>query len=111
MKRNDCFRGALFAAVLWGSAGLYACAGPKRLTIYSEPSRAAIYVDDVFVGNGVAEHTLLRGQKYVEISCSTDGVEFARRRFFVRSMPSTVTVQAPREFLRYSADPATLSTH
>lgn len=98
-------------AALWGSASLVACAGPRRLTIYSEPAQAAIYVDGVLVGNGMAEHTLLRGQKYVEISCSADGVEFARRRFFVASMPSTVTMQAPREFLRYSNGPAALSTH
>ncbi|WP_227045154.1 hypothetical protein [Alistipes communis] len=111
MKRIDCFRRLFFLTALWAATGLCSCAGPKQLTIYSEPARAAIYVDDVFVGNGIAEHTLVKGQEYVEISCSVDGVEFARRRFFVRSMPSVATMQAPREFQRYSSDYNSISVH
>lgn len=96
---------------LWTAAGMSACAGPKQLAIYTQPSHAAIYVDDVFVGNGAVEYTLPQGQKYVEIACSVDGVEFARRRFFVRSMPSVVTMSAPKEFQRYSSDYNSISVH
>lgn len=74
----------------------------SKVTILSEPSTAAIYVDDIYQGNGIVQYEIPKGQKYIEISCSEDGVNFARRRFFVRSMDRTISFRIS-EYMQYSS--------
>lgn len=90
---------ASLAALALGS-----CAGVKQVTIHCEPQRAAIYVDEVYRGNGIVRCDIPRRQKYVTIACSEDGVRFAERRLLVRSLDATVMFRL-EEYLRYSSSP------
>lgn len=97
---------ASLAALALGS-----CAGVKQVTIYCEPQRAAIYVDEVYRGNGIVRCDIPRRQKYVTIACSEDGVRFAERRLLVRSLDAAVEFRL-EEYLHDSSLPqGALRTH
>ena len=78
------------------------CTSVKHITITTNPSTAEIYVDDVYQGNGFVKYDIPKGQKYIQISCSDDGVNFVSRRFYVRSIDQIVDFQL-KEMLRYSS--------
>lgn len=78
------------------------CTSVKHITITCNPSTAEIYVDDVYQGNGFVKYDIPKGQKYIQISCSDDGVNYASRRFYVRSIDSIIDFQL-KEMLRYSS--------
>lgn len=93
-------------------AFLFSCTScaTKRVAIYCEPQRAAIYIDGQHRGNGVANCRIPVRQKYVTVSCSEDGVSFVNQRYYVRSMPARLNIYLD-EYKVYSSDPQTLTTN
>ena len=89
-------------AALVAALTLASCAGVKQVAVYCEPQSAAIYVDEVYRGNGIVRCDIPRRQKYVTIACSEDGVRFAERRLLVRILSPTVEFRL-EEFQRYSS--------
>lgn len=81
---------------------LVSCVGTKHITITSTPNSADIYVDGVFQGTGYVQYSIPKNQKYIEISCSEDGVIVAQRRYKVRDMGSNVDFTIS-EYMRYSS--------
>lgn len=81
---------------------LFSCVATKHVTITCEPSSAGIYINDVYQGVGIVKCEIPIKQKYVEISCSEDGVNFAKRRFYIRSMNSIVNFKIS-EYMQYSS--------
>ena len=78
------------------------CTSVKHITITSNPSTAEIFIDDVYQGKGFVRYEIPKGQKYITISCSDDGVNYASRRFYVRSMDSNIDFYL-KEMLKYSS--------
>lgn len=92
-------------AILLFVIGLFlssSCTSVKHITITCNPSTAEIYVDDVYQGKGFVRYDIPKGQKYIQISCSDDGVNYASRRFFVRSMETNIDFYLT-EMLKYSS--------
>lgn len=99
------------AILLAGTLSAMSCSTVRHVTIYCEPQRAAIYVDDVYQGNGIVRYEIPKGQKYITVSCSEDGVNFASRRLYVRGLQSSISFSLD-EYMRYASDNQNqLSTH
>ncbi len=99
------------AVLLLGSLPAVSCSAVKHVTIYCEPQRASIYVDDVYQGNGIVRYEIPKGQKYITVSCSEDGINFASRRLYVRGLQSSISFSLG-EYMRYASDgQPQLSTH
>lgn len=97
--------GGLFVGILL----LTSCA-TRRVTIYCEPQRAAIYVDGQYQGNGIINYSIPPKQKYIVVSCTEDGVSFVNRKFYTKGLKSEISIYLD-EYREYSSEPKTLSTY
>lgn len=99
----------LIWCLLAGLLLLTSCAA-RRVTIYCEPHRAAIYVDGQYQGNGIINYSIPRKQNYIIVSCSEDGVSFVNRKFYTRGLKYEISIYMD-EYKEYSSEPKTLSTY
>lgn len=99
----------LIWCLLLGLFLLTSCAA-RRVTIYCEPHRAAIYVDGKYQGNGIIYYSIPHRQKYIVVSCSEDGVSFVNHKFYTRGLKSEISIYMD-EYKEYSSEPKTLSTY
>lgn len=98
------------AALLAVALSAASCSAVKHVTIYCEPQRAAIHVDDIYRGNGIVRYEVPRAQKWITVSCSEDGIRFASRRLRIKGAHTTVSFRLD-EYMRYSSgDQPRLST-
>ena len=81
---------------------LSSCTASKIVTIHCEPSQAAIYVNEEYQGNGMVTYHIPSGMKWVSIYCTTDGVNFAGQRYYVRSLGKYVDIKLV-ENMNYSS--------
>lgn len=102
-------RKRLICTCLIGLLLLSSCAS-QRISIYCEPQSASIYVDGHYQGDGIVHYTISRGQKYIVVSCSEDGISFVQRRFYTPHLPSSICIYLD-DYKTYSSSPNTLSTH
>ncbi len=101
MKRV-CFLLLLLVPLLLNS-----CAASKIVTIHCDPSAAAIYVNEEYQGNGMVTYHIPSGMKWVSIYCTTDGVNFAGQRYYVKSLGKYVDIKL-KENMSYSSSQNTL---
>lgn len=100
----------LIWCLLAGLLLLFTSCAARRVTIYCEPHRAAIYVDGQYQGNGIIHYSIPHKQKYIIVSCSEDGVSFVNRKFYTRGLKSEISIYMD-EYKEYSSEPKTLSTY
>lgn len=99
----------LIWSLLLGLSLFTSCAA-RRVTIYCEPQRAAIYIDGQYQGNGIINYSIPPKQKCFVVSCSEDGVSFVSRKFYTKGLKSAISIYL-EEYREYSSEPKTLSTH
>lgn len=88
---------------------LLASCAPRRVVVYCEPQRAAIYIDGLYQGHGIVNYSIPRRQKQIVVSCTEDGVSFVSRRFLTKGLSPEISIYLD-EYRSYSSDPQTLST-
>ena len=78
------------------------CAGSK-LSIFCEPHNAHIYVDDKYVGTGIAHCRIPKNKDEVTFSCSTDNIVFAYCTLQTKDLSKTINLYLTERLL-YSTD-------
>ena len=75
----------------------------NRLAIFCEPHSAHIYVDDKYVGTGIAHCKIPKYKDDITFSCSTDNIFFAYCTLQVKDLGKTLNLYLTEEML-YSTD-------
>lgn len=75
----------------------------NRLVIFCEPHNAHIYVDDKYVGTGIAHCKIPKYKDEVTFACSTDNVIFAYCTLQTKDLGKILNLYLTEELL-YSTD-------
>lgn len=62
-----------------------------------------IYIDDEYVGRGLVNYTVPKGQDYVNVSCRDNGIEVYSRSLYIKDKKNQlIELTIPKDY-RYSS--------
>lgn len=65
---------------------------PKLISIYCEPQKTRLYVDDEYVGQGIVKYTIPPDRDYITISYEKDGLIYKYRTYSTKNMDKTINI-------------------
>lgn len=82
------------------------CASPAKTFAFScQERQVEIYVDDQYLGRDLVYYTVPKGQRYVEVSGRTGGIEVYHRRIDTQNRNGNlIEIQIPKDY-KYSSKP------
>lgn len=92
------------------SGFLFSCSSVRSFQVCCNPHSAKIYVDGVYVGNGTVDCNVPVKQKWVEISCTIDDVNFTTSRYYIKSIENYIDITISEQ-MSYSTNNNSLIVH
>lgn len=86
------------------TALLNACATATPIRLLCNEQHVEIYVDDEYIGRGMVDYVVPKGQEYIQVSCREEGQEIYSRRLYIKSRKGDlIELQIPKDY-RYSSE-------
>lgn len=82
---------------------LTSCKITMSVSLLCDEQHVELYVDDEYVGRGLVNYIVPKGQDNIRVSCRENGVEVYSRSFYVKGMKSQlIEITIPKDY-RYSS--------
>ena len=100
------------AFILIGIAlcGFASCGSTASISLLCDEQQIELYVDDEYVGRGLVNYVVPKGQDEINVSCRENGVEVYNRTFYVKGMKNQlIELTIPKDY-RYSSGQNTVKS-
>lgn len=96
----------MFKKIFLGTATAYcliSCASSTPINLMCDEQQIEIYIDDEYVGRGLVNYTVPKGQDYVNVSCRDNGIEVYSRSLYIKDKKNQlIELTIPKDY-RYSS--------
>lgn len=85
------------------TAFLASCASATSINLFCEEQHVEIYVDGEYVGRGLVNYVVPKGQDRIKVACRENGVEVYSRSYYIKDDKNNlIELIIPKDY-RYSS--------
>ena len=86
------------------------CGSTASVSLLCDEQHVELYVDDEYVGRGLVNYTVPKGQDEIRVSCREGGEEVYNRSYYVKGMKNQlIEITIPKDY-RYSSGQGTIKS-
>lgn len=97
----------MFRNLILFSLGVYilcSCKSTASVSLLCDEQHIELYIDGKYVGRGLVNYTVPKGQSNIEVSCIENGMEVYNRSFYIKGMNNQlIEITIPKDY-RYSSE-------
>lgn len=83
---------------------LSSCSSSIPISLLCNEQHIEIYVDDEYLGRGLVQYIVPKGNEYINVSCRENGIELYSRKFYVKGKKNHLfELNIPKNY-RYSSE-------